>query len=176
MPKFTYPDLSNSDVDEYRRNYLRTLRPEANLLEAYGAQMTTLMDTVRKIHSQRGNTAYEEGKWTLFELFIHLIDWERIMACRLLLLARKSETNIMSLEQDPMITMAVPNARSLDSLNDEWSSCRQATIALLTHLPEEALGYSGKVSSYKISVNDLGYLNLGHVAHHEAILRERYLS
>jgi hypothetical protein len=57
----------------------------------------------------------------------------------------------------------------------EFRDIRRATLALFRKLPGEAWGRSGVASGNVVSVRALAYIIAGHVAHHVAILRARYL-
>jgi hypothetical protein len=48
-------------------------------------------------------------------------------------------------------------------------------LTFFRNLPEEAWGRSGVASGNPVTVRGLAYIIAGHVAHHIAILQERYL-
>ena len=58
---------------------------------------------------------------------------------------------------------------------EEFRGTRQSTVAFFRNLPAEAWTRSGVASGMTFTVNALAYLAAGHLAHHLAILRERYL-
>ena len=62
------------------------------------------------------------------------------------------------------------------ALVDEFRAVRAASLAFFVDLPEEAWDRRGIASDNPFSVRALAYIAAGHVAHHAAILRERYLS
>ena len=70
---------------------------------------------------------------------------------------------------------AASDARSWRSLVDEFRAVRAATVALFGQLPAEAWTRRGIASDNPTSVRALAYITAGHVAHHVAILRARYL-
>ncbi len=58
---------------------------------------------------------------------------------------------------------------------EEFEHVRLATLSLFRNLPSEAWTRSGIASDNFFTVRALAYMIPGHVAHHLAILRERYL-
>jgi len=52
---------------------------------------------------------------------------------------------------------------------------RAATLKLFHELPAEAWARRGTASGNPFTVRALAYIAAGHVAHHMAILRDRYL-
>jgi hypothetical protein len=58
---------------------------------------------------------------------------------------------------------------------EEFRNVRQATLGLFGNLPPEAWMRTGIASNNPFSVRALAFIIAGHVTHHVAILRERYL-
>jgi hypothetical protein len=65
--------------------------------------------------------------------------------------------------------------RALSSHIDEFRAIRAATSAFFRELPSEAWLRRGIASGNPFSVRALAYITVGHVAHHNRILREKYL-
>lgn len=118
---------------------------------------------------------YAPGKWTLKEVFGHMIDDERIFAYRALCIARGDATPLVSFDENLYVASSNFEERTLDSLISEYALVRGATIALLDSLPEEAWIRRGSVAGYSATVRGLAFHIAGHELHHLAIIRERYL-
>ena len=58
----------------------------------------------------------------------------------------------------------------------EFRAIRAATLALFRNLSTEAWDRRGVASDNPVTVRALAYITAGHVAHHVALLNERYLS
>jgi hypothetical protein len=71
---------------------------------------------------------------------------------------------------------AAADERSWESHIEEFQAVRAATIAFFQHLPAEAWTRRGIASDNPFSVRALAYLAAGHVDHHVAVLRSRYLT
>jgi uncharacterized damage-inducible protein DinB len=119
---------------------------------------------------------YEEGKWTLLEVLVHLTDCERIYAYRALCFARNESKKLWGFDQDSYTHYAKASERDLYNILEEYSAVRLATIALYNGLPEEALTRMGSTSEFKASVRSLIYHIAGHEINHLRIIREKYLA
>ncbi len=125
--------------------------------------------------AEKGDYAYAAGKWTLKELVGHMIDTERIMAFRLLSIARGEKANLPGFDEDNYVRNANFVARSMSSLAEEFSLLRKANMFLITNLNENELGRVGNSNGNQISVRALIYMLAGHVIHHTNVIKERYL-
>ncbi|HZD92621.1 MAG TPA: DinB family protein, partial [Candidatus Sulfotelmatobacter sp.] len=79
-----------------------------------------------------------------------------------------------SFDQD----MAVPAAKA-DDLSwavhiEEFQRIRLATISFFRNLPGEAWMRQGVASGNPFTVRALAYIVAGHLAHHAAVLQEKY--
>lgn len=58
---------------------------------------------------------------------------------------------------------------------DEFRVIREATVAFFRNLPDEGWKRSGTASGNVFTTRALAYIIAGHLEHHLAVLRERYL-
>jgi DinB superfamily len=120
--------------------------------------------------------AYADGKWTIAEVLIHIIDAERVFAYRALRFSRGDSTALAGFDENLYVPQSNAAARTLADICLEYHAVRQATIALYQHLSADMLLRSGMASGYNMSVRALGYVIAGHEHHHLAVIRERYMS
>ena len=118
---------------------------------------------------------YEQGKWTIPEILVHIIDDERIYTYRALRFARNDKTDLPGFEQDDYTNYSDANHRTLESILEEYESVRKSTITLFKNLPDEALLRTGTANNNKVSVRALIYHIAGHELHHLNIINEKYL-
>ena len=118
---------------------------------------------------------YAEGKWTIKDIILHLIDAERIFAYRALRIARNDKTALPGFEENDYVISANANEREFESLLKEYIIVREATISLFENLSETDLLKPGTASNASVSVRGIGYCILGHELHHKNIIIERYL-
>ena len=119
--------------------------------------------------------AYAEGKWTLKEVLGHLIDDERVFAYRALCVARGDARPLAGFDENEYVAAASFDARSLQSLLDEYRIVRRATIALFDSLTGEQWLRRGNVNGHEASVRGLAFHIAGHELHHLRTVRERYI-
>lgn len=127
------------------------------------------------INEQTGAFRYAEGKWSIKELLIHIIDAERVFAYRALRVGRGDQTPLASFDEDSYMANCNAENRSLEHVLAEYKLVRASTIALFEGFSEEMLLRTGTASNAVISVRALGYIIPGHETHHINIINERYL-
>ena len=128
----------------------------------------------RRISEEKSLTRYEPGKWSVREVLGHITDTERVFAFRGLWFARGFESPLPSFDQDVGVRESRAHSRPWAALVEELRDTRAATVAQFAGLPPEAWQREGIASGNRFSVNAIAYIIGGHLAHHAAILRERY--
>jgi hypothetical protein len=174
MPHVTLERPPASEYAPYQAGYVASV-PDGDIFEILSRQGTEFPEFVRSLGEARGTYRYAPDKWTIKEMMGHVNDTERVFTYRALRFARGDETPLASFEQDQYVPTGNFNARTLASLADEFAHLRAATLDLYYHLDPEALARRGSASGFVVSVRAMAYVIAGHVAHHERILRERYL-
>ena len=71
-------------------------------------------------------------------------------------------------------SVLLPPTSDVDDVAD-FRDVRNATLSLFQKLPQEAWSRKGVASGNSVTVRALAYIIAGHVAHHIAIVQERYL-
>ena len=127
------------------------------------------------LNDEKALFAYAEGKWTLKELLLHLIDAEKIFQYRALRFARKDQTELSGFDEDFFVAHSYANERTLVSLLEEFRTTRQMSIIFFENLQNVSLSNTGKANGNEISLETLGKLIAGHNYHHLKIIEERYL-
>ena len=163
-----------SEYAPYQAGYVAAV-PDGDVLEVLARQGVEFPKLLESIGESRGSYRYAPDKWTIKEMIGHVNDTERVFAYRALRFARGDETPLASFEQDLYVPTGNFNARSLASLADEFAHLRAATLDLYRYLDAEALARRGSASGFIVSVRAMAFVIAGHVAHHERVLREKYL-
>jgi len=151
------------------------LVPEGEFLDHLEVQARHFEALLGGIGPDRAGFRYAPGKWSVKELVGHVSDTERIMAYRLLCVARGDKTPLPGFEEDDYVRAAHADARALEALAAEFSDVRRATLALLRGLDAGDLARRGTASGHPVSASALAHVIAGHLAHHGRILEERYL-
>jgi len=123
-----------------------------------------------------GDYRYAPGKWSVKEVLGHIIDAERIFACRALLIARNDRTPLPGFEQDAYVEQAGFGAQRVGDLLTEFSAVRRTTVLLFRKLPSEAWQRRGIADNKEISVRAIAWIIAGHELHHRKVLKEKYLT
>ena len=124
---------------------------------------------------EKADYAYAPGKWTLKQLFGHMIDTERVFSFRIMCFARGEQQPLPGFEEDEYVANAHFADRSLFSLSEEFGLLRKSNLHLFNSLNETELSRMGTASGRELSVKAILYITAGHVIHHTQVIKERYL-
>lgn len=133
-----------------------------------------IIESWAAIPIEKVNYAYGPDKWTIKQLFQHVIDTERIMAYRALVISRKEPAALLGFDENEYAKNATAANRNWKDMLVEWRVIRQSTNLLFASFTEEQMKAMGTASGYPISVNALGFIIFGHALHHLQVLKERY--
>lgn len=169
-------NITKPEFNEYAPFYEPYISkvPQNNLLEALNLHTETFSAFIQNLSVEKSNYAYAEGKWTVKEVLLHLIDAERIFAYRALRFARNDKTSLPGFDENEFVLFSHAGARSLSSIVDEFTAVRNATITLFNSFDEQAFMGIGIANNNEMSVRALGYVIIGHAEHHRQVLIERY--
>lgn len=162
---------------EYAPFYARYIEkvPEGDLPGLLEAQAEELNALLRDLDETKALHRYAPGKWSIKETLGHLADGERILSYRLLRIARGDATPLAGYEEDDYAKAGAFDQRSLADLLAEFQAVRRATLFLVRSLSPEAFARLGSANGNPVTAAALAHIIFGHVAHHIAILKERYL-
>jgi DinB family protein len=164
-----------SETDAYYFKYIDRV-PSDDVLGVLETQLEETVEFLSGIPEEKTLHAYAPGKWTIRQLVNHVCDAERLFVARAFWFARGFQTPLPSFDSDESAASARANEIAWPAILEEFRSVRQATIAFFRNLPQEAWGRGGVASGLPFSVRSLAYIAAGHLDHHRAVLRERYLS
>lgn len=167
-------ELITSEYAAYYAQYI-SKAGDASLLEALKISTEALNDLFDTISDEKMNYSYADGKWTIKEMLLHIIDTERVFAYRALRFARQDTTSLPGFEHNDYVVVSGAKNRSKASLLQEYNAQRASTIMLFANFNDEMLKSIGNASGNPMSVRALGFVIAGHETHHCNILRERYL-
>jgi hypothetical protein len=122
-----------------------------------------------------GDKVYAPGKWTIKDIFQHLIDNERIQTYRALRFSRNDKTVLPGYDENLLAQNTNTIHQSLNSIIEEFKLTRQSSIALYRSFNDEMLLRTGICFQVEISVLALGFQLSGHQIHHLNVIGERYL-
>jgi len=172
MTMLSVPD--HTEAGEYYFLYINQVAG-ADALGTLQTQATETPAFLRGISEEQSGHRYAPDKWTIRQVVSHINDTERLFVFRAFWFARGLQEPLPSFDQDIAIAHAAADQRSLRSHIDEFDAVRAATLRLFQELPPEAWARRGTASGNPFTVRALAYIAAGHVAHHMAILRDKYL-
>jgi hypothetical protein len=149
--------------------------PGDDVISVLAVQLEDTVDFLSEISEPQSLHRYAPDKWSMRELVGHVNDTERVFMFRALWFARGFQDPLPSFDQEIAFKAAESDHVSWASHIEEFRAIRTATLAFLRNLPDEAWLRSGIASDNPVTVRALAYIVAGHVSHHLAILRERYL-
>jgi len=148
--------------------------PETEILEALREQPTELKRIADSLASDKERYRYAPDKWSVRELFGHLVDSERFFGHRAFCISRADANPLPGFDENFYVTQSTYDSRPLADLVKDFSLLREANSRLLENLEEAAWPREGVANGAKVTVRALAYIMTGHARHHLAVLRERY--
>ena len=162
------------DAADYYFTYIDQV-PDGDILDLLVDQGRTVVAELRAVPDARSLHRYAPGKWRLRDVVNHLSDCERLFQMRAFWFARGFDSPLPSFDQDVAVSNAGAEGRAWRDLVDELAAVRASTIPFFRALPTAAWDRRGVASDNPFTVRALAYMCVGHVAHHLAIVRDRYL-
>ncbi|NRD23511.1 DinB family protein [Winogradskyella litoriviva] len=166
--------LNVNEYNSYYESYIEKSNQKP-IVEGLSDNLERIVLFFRAIPKGKQDYSYAEGKWTIKDILLHIIDTERIFSYRALRISRNDKTPLPGFEHNDYVFNASASNRSLESLLEEYTAVRKATIALYNSLNPPVLLEIGEASGFPISVRAIGYIITGHENHHCEIIKQRYL-
>ncbi|UYZ23704.1 DinB family protein [Mesobacillus jeotgali] len=169
---FKRPKLE--EFPAYTRNYIK-LVPEGDIVDILTEQLDTTYNLLSQVTEDQADYRYEDGKWSLSEVLGHLTDTERIMAYRILRIARGDQNPLVGFDENEFVKKASFYERPMTDLLEDYQNVRTATTSLLKGLPQHSLKYRSNANGFEVTVETVAYMVAGHERHHLKIIEEKYL-
>jgi len=90
-------------------------------------------------------------------------------------IGRGDATPLPGFDENSFAAAAAADERPVKDLLADFRAARSASLELFRSLPEAAWAQQGTSNGRALTARCIPYIGLGHVAHHIAVLRERYL-
>lgn len=168
-------ELARKENNEYYDRYIEQIPADLSLRDGFRSSLAEVVDFFSAIPEEKGSYRYAEGKWSIKEVFQHLIDSERIFAYRMFRIGRGDATPLAGFNQEVYIEPSGANAKSMAELIEEFQILRKSSQSLLASLNDADLSNMGEASGFDASSRAIAFMILGHERWHMKIIRERYL-
>jgi hypothetical protein len=146
-----------------------------DVLHVLQSQMDETLPFLHGITEEKSLYRYAPEKWSIRQMWGHVNDTERVFLMRALWFARNFDTALPSFDQDIAVAAAKSDDVSWARHVEEFREIRRATISFFRNLPSEAWTRKGVASGNPFTVRACAFIVAGHVMHHAAVLREKYL-
>lgn len=169
--------MKRSDIKqmpEYFEKYIR-LVDDIELDDAFQKNIDKMESIDVAGLESLGGKAYAPGKWTINDIFQHVIDTERVMAYRTLRYARRDGVVPQGFDENLFAANANAQRRPLKEIIEEAKQLHQASRLMFRSFSGETLHATGINWNKEMSVLAMGFLIAGHFIHHMKIIEEKYL-
>ncbi|MCU0238890.1 MAG: DinB family protein [Pyrinomonadaceae bacterium] len=170
--------MKKSDINQppcYFDKYIDCVE-DGELLQAFDESIKELETLELATFNAIGDKVYATGKWTIKEIFQHLIDCEHILAYRALRIGRNDKTKLQGFDQDVLAANVSVQNRNLQSLIEEMKLRRKVTKLMFETFTDEHLQIIGYSSDMQMTALAFGFTIIGHQKYHLNIIAERYFS
>lgn len=160
-------------MPEYFDRYIN-LSDDVELSEAFEKSVEQLNNLDKNLLIKLDGKIYAPDKWTVKEIFQHIIDWERILASRTLLFARQDCSISQSIDENLLAANMNAESRAIDELIKELKIVRDSTVVMFESFDDSMLLRKGTNWKYEMSVLAMGFNIIGHQLHHFKIIEDKY--
>ncbi len=147
---------------------------EENLFDALEKSKIDIENINIKKLKEIGDKVYQPGKWTVKDIFQHLIDNDRIQAYRALRFARGDKTVLPSYDEKLLAAHSFAHKRNIDDILNELLEVKSSNIMLFKSFEVSTIHNIGICFRIEISVLALGFQMVGHQQHHLKVIEEKY--
>jgi|WetSurMetagenome_2_1015567.scaffolds.fasta_scaffold28494_3 hypothetical protein len=162
------------EYSEYYNQYLNLIK-DGDIINILEEQSSYIQKFISSIPEEKGDSTYGFGKWTIKEVFGHLIDTERILTHRILKIVRGDKQPSSGYDQDDYVKKAKYYKRTLKEIADEMLLLRAADLKFFQYFDDEDLMQRGIANDMEFSVRALLYILAGHELYHINFIKENYL-
>jgi hypothetical protein len=159
---------------EYYRRYI-DLVPDGDIVLTLKGQLEDTIALLAGLSEKQEKHRYAEGKWSLREVIGHLIDVERLMTFRALVMAREDGVDLPGMDQNVWAAHNASHERTLADLTQEWIAVRRGAVHMFATFDDATGVRTGKASGYSFTVRTFPWLIAGHELWHRKGIRESYL-
>jgi hypothetical protein len=149
--------------------------PGDDIVATLDSQIEPALAVLSDISEEASLQRYAAGKWSIRETLNHITDTERVFAFRALWFARGFTAPLPGYDQNAGVAVAGADSVDWAAHIEEFRRVRLATVPLFRNLPPDAWMRSGTADGNLFTVRAIAYVIAGHMTHHLAVLRERYL-
>ncbi len=168
------PKPKKSDYNEYYAAYVDKVKDQ-NVYTLLRRNAYAVPAMLYDLPDDKWHYRYADGKWSLAEVIMHLIDSEQVFCYRMMRIARGDKTPLAGFDQNAFVESCGVESRTKESVIDEYYTTRKATMCLIDGLEDDVAENIGNASEFDVSVAALCHIIAGHEVHHINVIKARYL-
>jgi len=146
-----------------------------DILGRLEGQLEEVVGFLSGISEQKSLERYAPEKWSIRQVASHVTDTERVFIFRAFWFARGFQSPLPSYDEKPCAEEARADQVSWSRHIEDFRTVRMSALIFFRNLPSDAWMRRGIASDNPFTVRALAYVIAGHVDHHMAVLREKYL-
>lgn len=165
--------IDSSEYGSYYGRYVN-LTNGIPLRNVWDSGLNVVLKLMNNLTEEEALNRYQPKKWSMKEVFGHMMDTERIFCYRALAVAR-GEQKIEGYDHNVYLHNAEFDRASLSSLKEQYRITREYSKSLFGSFSDKDFLKTGNVNNTTFSVRAMAYVVAGHEQHHLHIIAERYL-
>jgi uncharacterized damage-inducible protein DinB len=165
---------NNKNYNAFFEHYVAIVKG-VSLNEIIENHNKTIINYWSTIPSDKYNFSYSPNKWTIKQLFQHVIDTERILSYRILCIARGEKQSLIEFNENEYANIGHADQRDFNLMIKEWELLRSSNNIMFKSFSENELNQVGLVGLSKTSLKAIIYIIFGHALHHIKVIEERYI-
>lgn len=162
-----YPEWFAAEIEQVQYN---------DLLKGLQGSLNKTIRFLQQLTEEDLVYRYAPGKWSIKQIWQHIIDVERVLSYRALRYARKDETVLTGFDENKYDVVSNADYRNFKDIIREYAVVRDATLELFRSCTEAMFFHRGTAGKSNMTVRSVGYLILGHEIHHVHTINQRYLN
>lgn len=168
-------DLNPNEYDPLYGKYINQLSKNISLRESFEQGKENITAFFNSIPKDKVDYRYAQEKWSIKEVFQHLIDTERIVMHRAFRIARNDMTPLAAFDHMAYIGPSLASKKSMPQLIEEYEVTRLFSLSLLDSLSDADLCRIGVASLRPLSARACAFHTTGHEIWHQEVIIDRYL-
>lgn len=165
-------------IDEYAKFYAGyiALVPEEDIANAMAEQTLDFITYWNQVPENLAGTIQSPYTWTIRDALWHLADCERIFGYRFLRVIRGDQTELPGFEENDYVAASQESPCQLSDLVAQIAALRNSNLLLVRSASAQAMSRQTIINQHPITARALAYIMVGHIRHHDQILRRRIAS
>lgn len=173
MKKISKPGFTEFAL--FYESYIERVDDSTSVLDQLKQSAKDVTALYKSLSEEQLHYSYAEGKWSMKDILMHMIDVERVFAYRAMRFARMDRTPLPFFDENEFAKNANADKINTTKLLKEYNACRNLTLAFFNNLNAKQMLHTGIASNCAMSVRACAWIILGHEMHHRGVMRERYV-